>query len=76
MGYTEVRLQREILQLRKEVREARTQEKQTRQGCLELLQGLQEFVTSLEGPSTPARSRIAELLTRAGALLAPAPDGI
>lgn len=74
MGYTEVRLQREIQQLRKEVRETRTQEKQTRQGCLELLHAMQAFVTSLEGADLPARARFAELVTLAEARLTPVPD--
>jgi hypothetical protein len=73
MGYAEIRVQRELKQLKREVKEARAQERQTRQGCLELVHALEEYVRSLEGSNAPAPARVAELLSAAGVLLAPAP---
>jgi len=71
MGYTEVRLQREIHQLRNEMRGAKAREAQTRQGCLDLVHALTELVTSLEASGMPTASRFNDLLGQAGGLLAP-----
>jgi len=76
MGYSEIRIQREIQQLRREVKEARTQEKQTRQGCLDLVHALEEFVTSLAGSSAPASAKVTELVNQARVLLTPTPTGL
>jgi hypothetical protein len=75
MGYTEIRVQRELQRLRREVKETRTQERQTRQGCLDLVHALEEFVTSLEESNAPVPARVTELVGQAGVLLAPAPTG-
>jgi hypothetical protein len=75
MGYAEIRIQREIRQLRREVKETRTQESQTRLGCLDLVNALDELVTSLGGSDAPASARFTELVGQARLLLAPAPTG-
>jgi hypothetical protein len=75
MGYAELRIQRELRDLRRDVTETRAQERQTRQGCLDLVLALEEFVTSLEGSKAPASARVTELVSQARVLLAPAPTG-
>jgi hypothetical protein len=71
MGFAELRIQRELQQLRREVKEAKNQELQTRQGCLDLVQALEEFVTNLEESEAPASARVSELVGKARVLLAP-----
>jgi len=75
MGYAEIRVQRELRQLRQEVKETRERERQTRQGCLDLVHALEEYVRSLEGSNAPAPARVTELVSQAGVLLAPVPTG-
>jgi hypothetical protein len=77
MGYTELRILRELQNLKREAKEARTQERQTRQGCLDLVRALEEFMTNLAAEGrAPTSARIDELLGQARMLLAPAPEGV
>lgn len=73
MGYAEIRVQREIQQLRREIKETRLKERETRQGALDLVQALEEFVTNLEGSAAPASAKVSEFVSQARALLAPPP---
>jgi len=71
MAYTDVRMQREIHQLRSEVRGAKAREAQTRQGCLGVVQAMLELVTRMEASGMPDASGLNELLEQAGILFAP-----
>lgn len=75
MGYAEMRMQREVQQLKRDAQLAKNRERQTRQGCLDLLDAMKEIVTSLEGSNVTASAKAAELVAQAGACLAPDPDG-
>jgi len=76
MGYSELRILRELQNLKREAKEARTQERQTRQGCLDLVAALEEFMANraLEGADAAATARFTELVGQARTLLALAPE--
>jgi hypothetical protein len=76
MSYSELRILREIQQVKRETKEARTQERQTRQGCLDLVHALEEFRTNLDGVGAPASARYTELVDQARSLLEPAPNDV
>lgn len=78
MGYTELRILRELQNLKREAKEARSQERRTREGCMGLLQALEECMANLavEGAGAPVSARFGELLSGARTLLEPTPDSV
>jgi hypothetical protein len=71
MGYVEIRIQRDIQQLRREVKATKARGEQTRLGCLDLVSALKELATSLDGTDDLAAARVTSLVDQASALFDP-----
>ena len=73
MGYAEIRIQREVQQLRRELKEAKARDEQTRAGCLDLVQALRAIVASRGGSEAAEFAQVTELVEQAGRLFDPPP---
>ena len=75
MAYSEMRLRREVQQLRRELNSAKDRERRTREGCMDLVHALARIVSSPGGSGAEEAPTASDLVERAGLLLAPDSGG-